>query len=77
MGFQLSVFNAAHSSTTASSSKKDSDTQPLKSATLTDLDEEADKGEDSQAAKFPIEPSNQVRRFQMKEKFCTQIDLRI
>lgn len=37
----------------ASISKKDIDTQPIKSGTITDLDEEGEKNEDSQPIKTP------------------------
>lgn len=42
-------------------SKKDIDTQPIKSGTITDLDEEIEKNEDSQSAKTPEPSAVQVK----------------
>lgn len=65
-------FFLANSSTT-SSSKKDSDTQPIKSGTLTDLDEEVEKGEDSQTAKFNNDVNNQVNNTKVIRLFFREI----
>lgn len=42
------------------SSKKDIDTQPIKSGTMTDLDEDGDKNDDSQASKTQDAQNSQV-----------------
>lgn len=44
----------------SSSGKKDSDLQPLKSGTLADLDEDAEKEKDYQASKPSSDSTNQV-----------------
>lgn len=45
----------------SSVSKKDMDTQPLKSGTMADLDEEGEKNEDSQPAKTSDTQNSQVQ----------------
>ncbi|XP_046658694.1 SWI/SNF complex subunit SMARCC2 isoform X2 [Homalodisca vitripennis] len=49
-------------------SKKDIDTQPIKSGTMTDLDEEGEKNEDSQPVKTPDPQSSQEGVIKEKDK---------
>lgn len=52
------LFVAGGQATASTSSKKDSDLQPIKSGTLADLDEEMDRADDnSQAGKVPASES--------------------
>lgn len=52
--YEINLFIAGGQTSSSTSSKKDSDMQPLKSGTLADLDEEMDRTEDSnQTGKVP------------------------